>query len=207
MNKVIFSGRRDKLKTIAGLFPDIFSGDTLDVGCGNSLLKQFVKGEYTGVDKVGFPDVRQDISKGLRFDDRAFDAVAGFDVLEHLDDIHFAFDELCRVSKKWVVITLPNMYEWRFRILFLLGKPISGKYILSGNPPSDRHKWLFSLKQARCFVKERARKNRFELSEEALCYYGYSRILPRIISRVGMRLGARFQGAFADRYLVALKRK
>jgi hypothetical protein len=82
--------------------------------------------------------------------------------LEHLDNIHYAFDELCRVARRYVIIGLPNMYEWRFRVMFLMGKRLSGKYGLPVEPPQDRHRWLFSLKEARCFVQERALKLGFK---------------------------------------------
>ena len=207
MEKILFRGRKDKLKIIANLFPDIFSRKVLDVGCGDCYLKEFVKNGYTGVDKYGNPDIKQDISNGLPFNNQSFDTVAGFDVLEHIDDIHFSFDELCRVSKKYVIITLPNMYEWRFRILFLFGKPLNGKYEFSAEAPLDRHRWVFSLEQAKCFLKQRAKKNNFEISDEVFCYYKYNRILPKIINKIGARFGKRFQNLFVYNYLVVLKRK
>ena len=207
MKKILFRGRNDKLQAIVNLFPDIFSKKVLDVGCGDCYLKKFIKDNYTGIDKYGNPDIKQDISKGLPFDNQSFDTVAGFDVLEHLDDIHFVFDELCRVSKEYVIITLPNMYEWRFRILFLFGKPLSGKYELLSQAPSDRHRWVFSLAQARYFVKERAKKNGFEVSEEVFCYYKYNRTLPKVINQIGALFNGKFSNLFVYNYLVVLKRK
>jgi SAM-dependent methyltransferase len=207
MKKILFRGRKDKIQAIVNFFPDIFSKKVLDVGCGDCYLKKSIKGDYTGIDKYGNPNIKQDISKGLPFDNESFDAVAGFDVLEHLDDIHFVFDELCRVSKKYVIITLPNMYEWRFRILFLFGKPLSGKYELLGQATLDRHRWVFSLEEARFFVRERAEKNGFDVSDEVFCYFKYNKIAPKVINKIGALFGRKFQNLFVYNYLVVLKRK
>lgn len=208
MNKIIyFKGRKDKLKIIVNLFPHLFTGEVLDVGCGDSYIKELISGKYTGVDKYGNPDIIKDISNGLPPKDKSFDSVVAFDILEHIDDIYFAFDELCRVAREWVIITLPNAYEWRFRISFLFGRLGSGKYGLPGNPSPDRHRWLFSLREARNFVKKRAEKNNFEVFQEVICFYKYNKILPNIITKIGSNLGRKFQNLFADHYLVVLKRK
>lgn len=207
MKKILSRGRKDKIQSIANLFPDIFSKQVLDVGCGDCFLKEFIKSDYIGVDKSGNPNVKLDISKGLPFGDESFETVACFDVLEHLDNIHFGFNELCRVSKKYVIITLPNMYEWRFRILFLLGKPLSEKYKLSEQETLDRHRWIFPLEEARFFVEQKGKENSFEISDEVFCYYKYNRIFPKIVNCIAKLFGTKFQGLFVNHYLVVLKRK
>ena len=202
-----FRTREEKIKIIVNLFPDIFKGNVLDVGCGDGYLKKLIPGKYLGIDKFGKPDIQMDISKGLPFPKEGFDTVVAFDVLEHVDDIHFIFDELCRVSKKWVIITLPNIYELRFRVAFLLGKPLSEKYILTENPPLDRHRWIFSLNEARSFVKKRASSNNFEIFDEKIFFYKYNKFLPKIIIKIGLIFGQKFQNILVDHYLALLKRK
>ena len=207
-HKIIsFRGRKDKIEKIVRFFPFLFRGKVLDVGCGNSYLKQLITADYIGIDKCGKPDILRDISKGVPFDDGSFDTVVAFDILEHIDNIYFIFDELCRVSRKWIVITLPNIYEWRFRFSFLFGKLMSGKYGLPEAPPSDRHRWIFSLTEARNFVKKRAKKNGFEVFQEVFCYYRYNNILIRTITKICIKLGSKFQNLFSDHYLVILKRE
>ena len=201
-----FRNRKEKLEIISANFSHLFSGRVLDVGCDDSYLKGLIRGEYAGIDKYGKPDILQDISHGLPVEDKGFDTVAAFDVLEHIDNIYFVFDELCRVSRKWVIITLPNVFEWRSRLLFLLGKSISGKYGLPQTPSLDRHRWIFSFKDAQKFVKKEAQKNDFKILEEAACYYRYHQLLPKIINKTGALLGKKFQNLFASHYLAVLER-
>lgn len=181
MKVVQFRGREDKLVLLGKIFLDYLQGSVLDVGCDRRSLSQVVTGPYLGVDISGTPDVVVNVEHGLPFRDRSFDTVVAFDILEHLDNIHYVFDELCRVAQRYVIIGLPNMYEWRFRVMFLMGKRLSGKYGLPVEPPQDRHRWLFSLKEACCFVQERALKSGFKLREEIIGYYSYRQLLPRAI--------------------------
>lgn len=209
MNKkqCFFRSNKEKLEIISTYFPHIFSGRVLDVGCGERYLKELIQADYVGIDKYGKPDVLKDVSKELPFEDKSFNTVAAFDVLEHMDDIYFIFDELCRVSRNYVVITLPNMFEWRFRLSFLFGKFASGKYGLPEDPPLDRHRWHFSFSEAKKFIKKRTEKNNFMISQEIICYCKYNKILPRIINKIGSLLGRKFQNLFASHYLVILERK
>lgn len=50
--------------------------------------------------------------------------------------------------------------------MYLLGKRISGKYSLPLDPPTDGHRWLFSLDEARKFVHYKVEKNGFSVMEE-----------------------------------------
>lgn len=205
--KIFLRGRQEKAKIIIDFFPELFSKKILDVGCGDCYLKKLVKGDYVGIDKYGSPDIKQDISNGLPFENQSFDTVLSLDVLEHIDNIHFLFNELCRVADRWVIVALPNMYEWRFRSFFLLGKSISGKYGLPENPPLDRHRWIFSLKDSKNFIQKNAEKNNFKVSKEVVCFYKYNKLFPRIITKIGSYFNGRFDNLFASRYLAVLKRQ
>lgn len=202
---VSFRGRKDKLAEVAQLFSDYLKGDVLDVGCDARHLSSLVQGRYVGVDIAGSPDIQVNVEEGLPFCNRSFDTVVAFDVLEHCDRIHFVFDELCRIARSYVVIGLPNMYEWRFRLMFLLGMKLSGKYGLSSEPSADRHRWLFSLNEAREFVQERGAKNGFRVCEEALGYYGYRRCLPKLLTKLGKTIGPAWASLFAYHYWANLK--
>ena len=105
----------------------------LDAGCGGGAYVEFLakKGlEVTGVDKyeqflqVARQDrigtyVRGDITN-LPFPDKTFDCTYCFDVLEHIDD-RIAIQELARVTKKRLIITVPKEDELmiKFNLTFL----------------------------------------------------------------------------------------
>ncbi len=108
MKAVQFRGREDKLALVGDLLSNYLQGSVLDVGCDQKCLSAFVKGRYIDVDIAGKPDLIVNVEYGLPFKDRSFDTVVAFDVLEHLDNIHFGFDELCRVAQRFVIIGLPK---------------------------------------------------------------------------------------------------
>lgn len=196
----MFRGREDKLFEAARLFDSYLKGDVLDVGCDAKHLSEKIQGRYVGIDVGGAADIRVNLEAGLPFHDKSFDAVVAFDVLEHCERIHFVFDELCRVSRCHIIIGLPNMYEWHFRLVFLLGKGLGGKYGLPPEVPADRHRWLFKLNDARRFVRERGAKQGFSVSEEALGFYKYQRFVPKFITLLGRLLKPHAASLFAYHY-------
>ena len=76
--------------------------------------------------------------------------------------------KLWRVARKYVLLTLPNAYEVRTRIKFLMGRPMSGKYGLPVDPPNDRHRWLFSFQEAQAFTRALGERHGFEVIEGCL---------------------------------------
>jgi SAM-dependent methyltransferase len=169
-----------KFRAVVDAFPDIWRGRVLDAGCRSGLLKTALEGHrgfdvrYTGVDLQLPAQVVADLNQTFPFVDRAFDIAVALDVLEHTDDLHAAFDELCRVTKKYVVLTLPNGYELKGRLKFLFGLPLSGKYGLPIEATGDRHRWLFSFTEAREFVRVRGARHGFSIKKEG-CLLGPQR--------------------------------
>lgn len=202
-----FRRRQDKLATIAAVLDRYLDGPVLDVGCDDKSLKNKVRGRYFGVDLYGTPDVKIDLEDGLPFRTGSFQTVLAFDVLEHLERVHYTFDELARVSKRFIIIGLPNQYEWRFRLHYLLGKQISGKYGLPVRRPADRHRWVFSLEEAREFVSCRGRRAGYKIVQSRLGYYSYNKMIARAITAFGQLAGAPFASLFAYYYLVVLERR
>ncbi len=148
----------------------------LDVGCDKAALKRFLpdKIQYTGIDMSGDPDVEINLDKveKLPFQDRGFNAVVCSDVLEHIDNIHKIFDEICRVSDRFVIITLPNPAYGVHRILFKRRYPARGEsrrrygkylkfYGLPPEKPMDRHRWFYSYDEAIDFIMHRAERSHF----------------------------------------------
>ena len=165
----------------------------LDVGCRDAILRKHMRPqiEYTGVDIVAGPGVDKvaNIEDGLPFADGEFDAVVALDLLEHTNNIWFAFDELVRVARRQVVIVLPNVYHWSSRVRFLLGREMD-KYALPAQSIVDRHRWLPSYVSARRFCTERAAMHGLDAKEQV--FFGGRRTIPvdRLLSKVSNNLAA-----------------
>jgi hypothetical protein len=204
---VLYRDREDKLEAMAAALAPQLSGSVLDVGCDRRALRRFVPGPYVGVDFGGDPDVVCDLEAGLPFEDRSFDAVVAMDVLEHLERAHFVLDECLRIADRHVIVGLPNMYEWHFRLRFALGRAPSGKYGLPAERTEDRHRWLLSLDEARRFVLARGSAAGFALEAEVLPYYRYRVAPARAVSEIGRRIAPRAAGLLAYGYWGALRRR
>lgn len=62
------------------------------------------------VDFQGDVDIEIDLDKEcqLPFINSEFEMVCAMDVLEHLENLHFVFEEMVRCSSKYILISLPN---------------------------------------------------------------------------------------------------
>ena len=158
-----YQDRPSKAAYVWQKYQSILAGaKILDVGADECHLKEYLDAQasYWGVGLGGHPDQQLDLERGqLPFDDRSFDVVLCLDVLEHIESIHPIFDELCRVSRKYVVIALPNPWESFWRMLrkgsHEPGRPMKF-YGLPLDPPSDRHRWFFGADDAQHFICKRA---------------------------------------------------
>lgn len=141
-------------------------------GGGKRHLKQSIGSggvDVFEVDLQGDCDLKVNLDEivSLPFEDRSFDVACAFDVLEHLEKFHQINEEMFRVAKKYVLISLPNSASEVFYDAFWnraqkeydLERGVFSKfYGLPMVPPSDRHRWwlyfqdivrfyyLFSLK-------------------------------------------------------------
>jgi SAM-dependent methyltransferase len=164
---VHFPSRESRSRYVAKRFQRYFSDSLLDVGCFEAPLRNILEGaEYTGIDVAGKPDIRLNLEgcTNLPFASDKFQCVICVDVLEHLDNLHLIFDEIVRVSGRYIIISLPNC--WRDA-----RRPIergTGKFAHSGlpvDPPMDRHKWFFNYTQAKEFLKKQSQKKCLRIVE------------------------------------------
>jgi 2-polyprenyl-3-methyl-5-hydroxy-6-metoxy-1,4-benzoquinol methylase len=138
----------------------------LDVGCGegftlNRLKENGIGKKLEGIEylqaaidlgKKTYPDIK--ITKGniyeLPYKDNEFDLVLCTEVLEHLEEPEKALKELVRVSRKYLVISVPN------EPFFMLAQLIRGRnWSRLGNDIEHINHWtMFGFPQ---FVKKNAR--------------------------------------------------
>ncbi len=164
---VHFPNRKSRSFYVAERFKSYLTGTLLDVGCYEAPLKRILYNvQYTGIDFAGDPDMHINLETcaALPFDSGSFSCVLAVEVLEHLDNLHLIFDEIVRVSNRYIIISLPNC--WRdARRPIERGKGNFGHYGLAIEPPSDRHKWFFNFIQAKDFIEGQARRHNLSIVE------------------------------------------
>lgn len=165
-----YTDRESKLKFVAEKYQNILKGRVLDIGADQMYLKKYLAPdvEYVGTGLGDHPDqIVVDLEKTkLPFEEKSFDCVMCLDVLEHIETIHDVFDQICKISKEWVLISLPNPWSDLFYVL-THGPYKPGKntkyYGLPVEKELDRHKWFFSGSEANEFVINRGKKAGFEV--------------------------------------------
>lgn len=162
-----FTERAQRAEYIARRFKPYLRNKVLDVGCDQAVLKSLLPGaDYFGIDIMGQPDLVVDLEKTERlpFEDAKFECVVCSDVLEHLENIHRVFDELVRVARGTILISLPNNWA-NARLPLARGRGSIGFYGLPVMRPLDRHRWFFSLEEARAFLEAQAQCHRLVVRE------------------------------------------
>jgi 2-polyprenyl-3-methyl-5-hydroxy-6-metoxy-1,4-benzoquinol methylase len=92
----------------------------LDIGCGHGVYgKELIKKghEYTGIEtnEEYVKEAKKHVNvlhmqaEKLDFPDKHFDTVIMFEVLEHLEDPYKAMSEIVRVTRKNLVVSVPNV--------------------------------------------------------------------------------------------------
>jgi len=206
---VSFADTANRARYIVWHWGDRLGGSLLDVGCRERRLAGMLPGaRYTGVDVAGSPDLRVDLDEpgGLPFDDDAFDCVVCADVLEHLERLHEVFDDLVRVARRCVLVSLPNCWA-AARVPVGRGRGRLKQYGLPAEPPADRHRWFFNLAEARAFVWQRSsRWSDLTVSEERIC--GKPRmLLTRLVRRVRYPVRLCYLHRYAHTYWALLTKR
>lgn len=135
----------------------LYVKNVLDAGCGegfslNKLKENNIGEELEGIDyskkaisfgKNLFPHLSLKIGSiyDLPYKDNTFDIVLGTEVLEHLENPKKALQEILRVSKKYILVSVPN------EPFFMIGNFLRGKNVMQfGNDPEHIQHWtIFSF--------------------------------------------------------------
>lgn len=120
----------------------LYGTSILDIGTYRGDFLNIIKSDYdiAGIDmnmdrvQLSNKNLGQDvvilgnIQKGLNFKDNSFDTITCMEVLEHLDEPEKALEELVRVSRKRVIITVPHNENLRYVLCIHCAKytPYSG---------------------------------------------------------------------------------
>lgn len=141
-------------KNVFALLGKVRPDSILDVGCGegftlHKLQQQGIGEKLEGIEyqkkaialgKKQYPDIviKQGSIDKLPYKDNAFDLVLCTEVLEHMDNPEKALKELVRVSKKYVLLSVPN------EPFFMLAQLIRGKnWSRLGNDIEHINHWTF----------------------------------------------------------------
>lgn len=162
-----FKERHHRSEYVSSRFKHYLKQKVVDIGCYQAPLRDLLTDcEYIGVDMAGDPDIKfnLDTTEPLPFQSHEFDCVLCIEVLEHLDNLHFVFNELIRISKQYIIISLPNC--WRdARGKIERGKGAFLHYGLPLKKPSDRHKWFFNCQQVEEFFRYQADEHGLTIRE------------------------------------------
>ncbi len=131
----------------------IDSGTVLDLGSGDGLLLAMLRDK--GVTGEGLDLAEEGVAKAnakglttrvydfgsnkLPYPDASFDTVVMLDVLEHLYDPGILLKEAARVSKKNIVVGVPNFSSFPARMQTLFGR------VPENNQPKKGHVFWFNL--------------------------------------------------------------
>ena len=145
----------------------ILNGDkVLDIGCRDMILKNFLKGDfqYVGLDysekkQISSYIINHNLEQGFPENFKNTDIIIALDVLEHIENIHTVYRQLFDISNKMIVVALPNMAYYKFRLQFLTSGILSGKYIFSEDKVLDRHRWIPNYKSIDKFIQFNTPKN------------------------------------------------
>jgi len=129
----------------------IDKGVILDLGSGDGLFltllnKKGIKGNGLDISEEGVFRTREkgieasvfDFNDKVPFEDNTFDYVSMLDLLEHLYTPQDLLMEATRVSKKFVIISVPNFSSLPARIQTFLGK------VPENNRPNKGHVYWFN---------------------------------------------------------------
>ena len=139
----------DRTEYVAKKLGKLNGDKVLDIGCREMILKEYLEGNfnYLGLDYISKKSnaadfINHNLENGLPDNLGNIDTIVALDVLEHIESIHDVYREFFSITNKTVIVALPNMAYYKFRINFLIKGVLSGKYIFSENKVLDRHRWI-----------------------------------------------------------------
>jgi SAM-dependent methyltransferase len=137
-----------RVRAAADLVKGLPVASVLDIGCRTCEAKRIVPtgAEYFGNDlfqndsgSVAFVGDAVDIDFG-----RTFDCVMALDVIEHLDNPYHLLEKIISLADKYVIVSLPNVYDLQHKYDFVVKNSLGDKYLFDVKNRLDRHRWLMN---------------------------------------------------------------
>lgn len=178
--------------------------NVLEIGIGNKTVLNYLKQNGVKIETCDFdkelePDYVADI-RDLPFEDNSYDVVMACEVLEHIPwkDVDKALSQLHRISKKYVIISIPYSsagFELLFRFPLIgriLKKPFLDlffriPYFFLGTKLSGEHYWEIGRKNYLIKKIRKSFRKYFKIIKEVrpiLSYYHHFFILEKKYGRV-----------------------
>jgi SAM-dependent methyltransferase len=164
---VKFRNRIDRPAFLGQRFREYLNSTVLDIGCDEAVLRKLIgPRKYAGVGMTPESDFKVNLEQEgkLPFADCSWDTVLCLDVLEHLDNLYELVEEIFRVARHYVILSLPNCWSQARRSL-AKGKDSIWQYGLPATKPQDRHKWFFNTEEAWSFLTDLPKHRNAEIVE------------------------------------------
>ena len=161
------SNKFGKLEAIGEILKECKDINTiLDVGCRDGILRQHVSCniDYFGSDLNDTGSHVNFVGDFQQYEfDRKFSAVIALDVIEHLDTPVNAINKMIHLSDKYVIVSLPNCYDMKYRYNYLIKGHLGGHYVFDNTERLDRHRWVMNYEEICRFYREKAEEFDLEL--------------------------------------------
>ena len=181
----------------------------LDLGCGFGAYSSALAGggrKCVGCD-INLDYLRTAANQGLSvvnvdsalpFNDRSFDSVLMFEVLEHVADVEKVLAEAFRVARNNVLVTVPNSEN----IELMKSNDVTYAHMLSSD-----HLHFFDLKSLDALLRRYAKAVSIERSDPIYPFWFVARSLPFYGLKLLFRLGLLKPRFFSRLYAVASVRE
>ena len=152
-----------RVQSAKKILKDIQIDNLLDVGCRDCSLRSVLppRVTYYGNDLFQNSDGSVDFVgdfMSIEFP-MNFDCVIALDVVEHVDDPYSLVDRIFSISKKYIIISLPNIFDIEHKKNFLLNNTLGGKYHFGTENQMDRHRWVMNYDEIRAFFLAQAERH------------------------------------------------
>ncbi len=134
-------------------------GTLLDIGCRDQILKKFLNENisYFGADieqNINSSNLIVDLNSNFNFGNEKYDFVTAIDVLEHIDEPLKVIKKCLSITNNKVIINLPNVAYYEFRLRLLFKGDLGNQYHFSGEKKDDKHCWFTNYDNITSFFKK-----------------------------------------------------